>query len=265
MNHNPFFSVITVCFNAEKTLEKTLISVSRQRFRDFEYIVIDGNSTDGTLSILKKFTHQIDVLVSEPDKGIYDAMNKGISLAHGKYIYFLNADDHFASDSSLEDVKRTIRSNPDIVSCNMITFGDFGENKENLPPLNVFNILRGFFAHPATFVKRSVFKEIGMFNTNIQITADLEWILRAFTTRRYTYQKLDCYCTKFFLGGISANSAPKMLKEQNRIKDIHKLNGRIPSFFLRLEKLSRGILKFLHTTQLFSVFASKCILLSIKK
>lgn len=265
MNHDPFFSVITVCFNAEKTLEKTLISVSRQCFRDFEYIVIDGNSTDGTLSILKNFTHQIDVLVSEPDKGIYDAMNKGISLAHGKYIYFLNADDHLASDSSLEEVKEAIRGAPDIVSCDMITFDDCGENKENLPPLNVFNILRGFFAHPATFVKRSVFKEIGMFDTNIQITADLEWIFRAFMSRRYSYQKLDCYCTKFFLGGISAISTPKMLKEQNIIKSTHKLNGWIPSFFLRLEKLSRGILKFLHITQLFSVFATRCITLSIKK
>jgi len=265
MEPYPFFSVITVCFNAEKSIERTLISVSNQSCRDFEYIVIDGNSSDGTLKLLKKFEPQINVLISEPDKGIYDAMNKGISLAHGRYIYFLNADDCFASNVSLEKVKNAIRNDPDIVTCNMITFNDRYENKETLPPLNIFNILRGFFAHPATFVKHSVFKEIGMFDTNIQITADLEWIFRAFTTKTYSYQKTDCYCTKFFLGGISSTSPSKMHEELNIIKSRYMLNGRIPTLFLRLEKLFRGGLKFLHLTHPFSVFASKCITLSTKK
>ena len=95
-------SIITVCYNSESTLEKTILSVANQTHKDVEYIIIDGNSKDGTVEIIKQYSNKIDHWISEPDKGLYDAMNKGIALATGEIIGILNSDDTFYSNNVLE-------------------------------------------------------------------------------------------------------------------------------------------------------------------
>ena len=94
---NYFFSIITITYNCEAFIEKTIQSVLEQNFKDFEYIIIDGNSSDATLKIINKYRELVDIIVSEPDQGIYDAMNKGLNLAQGQFVNFLNAGDSFCS------------------------------------------------------------------------------------------------------------------------------------------------------------------------
>ena len=108
-------SVVTVCYNAADCIEHTMLSVLNQSYPDIEYIVIDGGSTDGTVDIIKKYADRLAYWVSEPDKGIYDAMNKGIAAASGSYINFMNAGDTFASDSVLAEIVPQINPNSQIV------------------------------------------------------------------------------------------------------------------------------------------------------
>ena len=115
MKSNPRFSIITVSYNAKEDLEKSIKSVSNQTFKNYEYLVIDGNSTDGTKELLRKYDKEINYWVSEKDNGIYNAMNKGARVAKGDYLYFLNAGDTFSDKNSLEGVSREIDNNQDLI------------------------------------------------------------------------------------------------------------------------------------------------------
>lgn len=120
-NKLPKITIVTVCFNAVKSIEETMLSVLNQTYLNIEYIIIDGGSTDGTVDIIKKYADRLAYWVSEPDKGIYDAMNKGITVATGDYINFMNAGDTFASGSSVSDTfTETDTTGPDIIYGNAI-------------------------------------------------------------------------------------------------------------------------------------------------
>ena len=113
----PTFSVITITYNAAATLEETILSVISQTYHHVEYIIVDGASTDGTMQIVERYRNKINKMVSEPDKGLYDAMNKGIDLATGDYLVFLNAGDSFHADTTLQQMVHTIKGKelPDIL------------------------------------------------------------------------------------------------------------------------------------------------------
>ena len=154
---SPFFSIIIATFNAEQTLEKTLSSIVNQQFKDLELIIIDGRSTDQTLSIIKQFSagdSRIKVL-SEPDKGVYDALNKGINLANGKWLYFLGADDFFYSDDVLEKLQAvTANTTASIIYGNAWyeQYGKFYDGKFTISKLLTRNI-----CHQAVFYRSEVF------------------------------------------------------------------------------------------------------------
>lgn len=172
LTRKPLITVITVVFNAEKVLEKTILSVINQTNDDIEYIIIDGGSTDGTLDIIKKYKDHIDYLVSEKDRGIYDAMNKGIMLSQGEWINFLNAGDYYFDNNVLNNL-------PIHTSAKLI-FGNirYESGKVFKSTFNWKIYLKNTLHHQGTFYSMDLFKKLGLFNTNYKILADYDFNLK---------------------------------------------------------------------------------------
>jgi len=183
MNQHPLISIVTVCFNAQKLIAPTLRSAVCQTFKNFELVIIDGGSTDNTLKEIEPFKPYIGTLISEPDKGIYDAMNKGIKAAKGDWIYFLNAGDSFYNNSVIEKIFSHYNTN----YCWFI----YGKVKTINEPTGINYItgeaikLKDFYSrypicHQATFTRKKAFELIGLFNHQYKLAADTEWFARLF-------------------------------------------------------------------------------------
>lgn len=174
-------SIITVCFNCEGLIERTVKSVVDQTYISIQYIVIDGGSTDNTLKIIKQYENDIDVLVSEKDDGIYDAMNKGLGYATGDLIYFLNAGDYLCDSDVLRNVVGGLRANPDsdILYGDYIYYDDTGEQRCSGYRTGIPDLIRRGYCHQTTFAKKSTFLKCGKFDTDYKIYADFDWLLRA--------------------------------------------------------------------------------------
>ncbi len=212
-------SVVTVCFNSEKTLEQTIQSVINQSYKNVEYIIIDGGSTDGTLDIIKKYEHYISYWVSEPDKGTYDAMNKGIRQASGDLVAFLNSDDWYSMDALQRVAMKYKRTNADILYGDLSVVGDDGTQKILYSRANVdFNAI--FYStvvdHPCAFVKTSILKQ-RPFNTKYIIAADYD-MFNEFHLRNYKFEYVDNgYIANFRLGGYSTTAIIECKKEAYNI------------------------------------------------
>ncbi|MEG3438747.1 glycosyltransferase family 2 protein [Pannus brasiliensis CCIBt3594] len=206
----PLITIVTVVFNAEKSLERTIQSVLTQSYDNVEYIIIDGGSTDGTLDIIRRYEEKIDYWVSEPDRGLYDAMNKGIQLSSGEVIGLLNSDDVYENDSLQKvrdlsiaegEVDRMLviagaKRSVDYTRGVQITVGldpDFLKTIDYNMPLH----------HPATFVERKVYETIGGFNTSYQISGDYDLIFRCYREPRVKFVHTDDVLTKMSKGGLS--------------------------------------------------------------
>lgn len=166
MKQQPVISVITVCYNAAETIEETIQSVLEQTYADIEYIIIDGGSTDGTVEIIRKYAGRLAYWVSEPDKGIYDAMNKGIAAATGEYINFMNAGDTFHNEKVVEEVFS--RDYPE--SCSVI-YGKTQRSYRWGTYIKTPRQDRLDFCHQSTFIKTAVHKKIP-FDLSYKICAD---------------------------------------------------------------------------------------------
>jgi glycosyltransferase involved in cell wall biosynthesis len=204
-NLGPFISVITVVFNGDKYLERTINSVTNQRYKNFEYIIIDGGSTDDTLNIIKKYEKNIKILVSEPDEGIYDAMNKGIALASGDIIGIINADDYYEPCAFGEVASRFKRDV--IIYGDMVTHFDSGCTFTHKIPLPISKEnLQQSAVHPTVFVAADLYKKYGVFNTKYRIASDYDLLIRMFRANAI-FIKIDGVLTNFQEGGVSANGA----------------------------------------------------------
>lgn len=201
-------TVVTVCFNAVKTIEDTIASVAAQSYANVEHIVVDGASTDGTQEILMKHNNTIAKWISGKDKGIYDAMNKGISLATGDVIGFLNADDVYAHPDVLSRVAQTMSADG-IQAC----FGDVVFVRGDLQKVVRYyrssrfspkRLAYGWMpAHPTLFVKTEIIRDCGGFRTDYQIAADYELVTRLFWNRRVKYRYIPEVLVKMRVGGVS--------------------------------------------------------------
>jgi len=245
------FSIITPVFNAADTLEKTLLSVINQDIdADIEYIVVDGGSTDGSLNILNRYSAHIDILVSEKDKGVYDAMNKGVAQATGDIIGIINSDDWYA-DGALAEVLKTLNQHPKASifysPINNYLRGQFYRqfipgDLDNLPISFVLN-------HPSCFVKRQVYKTIGCFNLDYSIAADYDFILRAYKAG-FEFKYIETPLASYSLDGMSGKALIrfKMLHQSWQVTSSHSktnsadLEKRRKLFFL--SSLFREILTF---------------------
>lgn len=212
----PLLSVVTVVFNGEKHLTQAIESVLRQPYDNIEYIVIDGGSRDNTLNILKRYEGEIDYWVSEPDEGIYDAMNKGVLLATGDIIGLLNSDDWY-SPTALYEVEKAYRelSNRSSVLLGnwKVIFEDIGKTLRVTPSLK-FHKLR--ICHQALFIPKRVYMEIGLYNTRYKLSADLDMAVRLYVNG-YEYVHIDKFLVNFRTTGASGRNYRETGKEQAKI------------------------------------------------
>lgn len=201
---NPLISVITVVFNGGNELEETILSVINQTYALVEYIIIDGGSTDNTLEILKKYDSRIDYWVSEKDNGIYDAMNKGITLASGQFLNFMNCGDRFFSNQVLFDIFQHYPSNS---ISSKILFGDwevrYPSGKSRLVTSGeVRDLWKGSqFCHQSVFVESGYHKE-NLYNSEHPMVADFEFFFSAFK-KGISFEKINKVVSSILAGGIS--------------------------------------------------------------
>ena len=179
---NISISVITVCLNAVDTIEQTIQSVLGQTYDNVEYIIIDGGSTDGTLDIVEKYRERIDFFVSEPDDGLYNAMNKGTRPATGDYVHFLNADDYYCDDNVVADVAAATGNSSDVelIYGNVLLLHDNGVFKRKSAPetLTRESFAKQGFCHQALFASRDLFRRTGGFSERYKVISDGDWLMR---------------------------------------------------------------------------------------
>ena len=220
------FSIITAVKNAEKTIEQTLSSLFCQKDCNFQLVVIDGRSTDSTLKILDSYADQIDILISEPDSGIYDAFNKGIKHADGDIIYFLNADDFLYDDTVLEKVSDTfIQSEADVVYGNLNLCNTNGQTERVIgKKLTAADTAQGKVpSHTGVFVRRSVFNKTGLFDLKYKVSSDYDFLLKCFLNSKLKTYYTDQIISNFRQGGVSNSyrHSLQMKTEHDIIATLH--------------------------------------------
>jgi glycosyltransferase involved in cell wall biosynthesis len=233
---DPRFSIITINFNDKLGLQKTIESVISQTFADIEFIVIDGDSSDGSKLVIDQYSNQITKWVSEKDNGIYHAMNKGIKIATGDYLLFLNSGDIFIDQKVLTAAANNIDGNADLY------YGDIYFNqkdkitKVNFPSKLTFDF---FFdnnlSHQATFIKRVLFDTIFMYNEAFKVASDWEFNIYAVCKANVSYSHLNQYITIYDGAGISSDeNNRKTISEERNIT----INKYFPAFKADYERLS---------------------------
>lgn len=199
---NPKISVVTVCYNAVDTIEETIQSVITQTYQNIEYIIVDGASTDATLDVIKKYEGYIDKWLSEPDNGIYDAMNKSVRLASGNWIIFLNSGDIFYKDSILVDVAHCLINATTIYYGNVLMLpksviydGAFSKNK----------LCRHNICHQSIFYPRSVFNK-HQYDLRYKVFADHAFNMDCMADKNYRFEYVDIIISVYSLDGVSSVS-----------------------------------------------------------
>lgn len=212
MVRSPAFSIITICFNEAAGIRHTCKSIVGQTHADREWIVIDGGSTDGTVDILGEFREHIDCLVSEPDQGIYDAMNKGIAKANGQYLVFMNGGDRFASPDALAWVAAAPPK--DLIYGDLIFDRPDGEVATYPDQLCSGSLLTHMVPHQATFYRRSLFERFGQYDTRFRIAADYDLYVRLLEVGKVAHHHIARPIAVFDRSGISNNPQHRRLKKQ---------------------------------------------------
>lgn len=223
-------SIITVTFNSFLFINDCLASVKEQKYDDFEHIIIDGASTDGTLSLLESKREQFGALISKPDKGIYDAMNKGIKIASGDIIGFLNSDDFYANNDILSKVADIFKNNPSLDACYAdLIYTDQNDISKDIRYWKSGKFTPGLFSkgwcppHPTFFVRSSVYEQFGNFNLNYRIASDVELMMRFIEVHKINVRYIPELWIKMRMGGTSNNSFKNIFIQNKEI--LHALNS----------------------------------------
>jgi len=235
----PLVSIVTVSFNSGKTIRRTIESVANQTYDRIEFIVVDGGSTDDTLSILEEYVDMINCVICEPDRGIYDAMNKGILAANGKWIHLLNSDDYYAAPNAVESAVRVL----DPASTNY--FWMWRESPDQHRVLQAWKYSRwrlfisAFLPHPALIVSRIQYDAVGLYDINLKIAADHDMILRL--TKRWGGRAHDFPLTVMQQGGMSEVNKLLSLREFELASRRNGLPGPIARLVFVLKRIWWGI------------------------
>jgi len=255
----PLISIVTVVLNGAETLEQAIESVLNQTCEksQIELIVIDGGSTDGTLEIIEKYADRIDYWVSEPDRGLFDAMNKGIEKSTGRLIGFLNADDWYEPDilQGVSDRYCRLREKPGnaVIFCDYISHDDQFQQGSQTRMKSELKYWRGMtVSHQAMFVHRGLFEKLGMYSLEYRFASDYEFFLRILKAGA-RFEKIDTYGVHFRKGGISTVNMNRSISEVSKIirkyfgifskeYPLFLLTNRLPSMLGNLRRLLNKII-----------------------
>lgn len=242
-------SIITINYNNKLGLEKTINSVVNQSYKDFEFIIIDGNSTDGSQDLVELYKSKMHYSISEPDTGVYNAMNKGIKVANGEYIIFMNSGDTFFNDDVLQNVKPFLNKNISIIYGNSAYLkNDIFVRNENPPNKLTFNFFFKFaLNHQAVFTKRELFQNYFYYNEDYIICSDWEFMTYAICLKSESYLKVEQYICKYDLSGISAMESNQNLYKLEREQTFKKYFSNMYDDYIVLKELDdKRIRNFLY-------------------
>tara|TARA_B100001287_G_scaffold237831_1_gene210991 strand:+ start:18624 stop:19370 length:747 start_codon:yes stop_codon:yes gene_type:complete len=245
-------SIITVCFNSASTIEQTIQSVISQTFRQIQYIIIDGGSNDQTLSIIEKYNSDIDIIISEIDNGIYDAINKGIKHASGEIIGLLHADDVFKNKYVIQKVHDSFNNNVDLI------YGDIEYvDKHNLSKVirkwKSKDYVKGSFkwgwmpAHTSFFLRKEYYEKFGNYSLSLGTSADYELMLRMFEIHKLKSFYLPEIITSMRTGGVSNSNLKNRWLANRNDKKSWEVNKLKPYWFTFLLKPLRKVLQYVKT------------------
>jgi glycosyltransferase involved in cell wall biosynthesis len=258
------FSVITINYNNASGLEKTIQSVISQDYKNFEYIIIDGGSTDDSLSIIEKHESFLNHIVSEKDKGIYDAQNKGIKIAKGNFLIFLNSGDCFATSDVLTQIEKLISTKQaKLIYGNTNLINKNGSITKLMPPdsLNLNFWYMNTLNHQAVFAHKSLFEEIGTFNLKYRFASDFEFIFKTFRKYPHDFLHADVTVCDYDNSGLTSNvdtedliisEREKILKANTNRKEFYSMRRayfktvslkKKYSFYLRQNKFMKNTVK----------------------
>lgn len=244
-------SIITISFNSALTIEDTITSVLSQDHPTIEYIIIDGASKDNTLEIINKYKDKISKIISEPDKGIYDAMNKGILNCTGDLIGILNSDDVYASTNVLSHVvKKITEENTESLYGDLIYV-----HRDKMEKIHRYwkagkykreNFLKGWMPpHPAFFVKRNIYGKFGLFKTDFKSSADYELMLRFLYKEKISACYLSEVITKMRIGGVSNVTLKNRINANKEDRRAWKMNGLKPGLLTFIRKPLSKVFQFI--------------------
>lgn len=245
-------SIITVVYNNEKTILDAMLSVLSQSYKNIEYVIIDGNSKDNTVNLINDYKDQLGYFVSEKDKGLYDAMNKGIKACKGDVIGILNSDDLYQDSDVLTNVMEQFDNDPelDILYGDLVYvksddtnkvvrnwksksfYSDFFENG-NVPP------------HPALFVRSKVYKEAGLFDLQYKLAADYELMLRMFKKHNFKSKYINRLIIKMRLGGATNQSFANIVNQNKEVLKAWKNNDLQAPFYLMPLRIFKRLIQFI--------------------
>jgi len=243
-------TIITVCYNRKNTIEKAIKSVLEQDYDNIEYIIIDGNSTDGTKEIIESYRDRISQFISEPDSGMYDATNKGLQLATGDVIGLMHSDDEFYDESVISRIVNRFKNDQSTDG----VYGDgvyvSNDNEERM----IRNRIGGDFSlkriksgwlplHPTVYLKKSIIDKYGVYNINFKIASDTEFLLRYLYKYKIKVSYINTYIVKMRMGGMSTNfkRAFEVFNEDYKIYKLYGL-GPLPVVF---QKKSIALMQYL--------------------
>jgi len=245
-------SIITVVYNNEKTIKDALNSVFEQTYKNIEYVIIDGKSNDNTVALIKEYEDKLGYFVSEKDKGLYDAMNKGILSSTGDVIGILNSDDIYQDEDVITNIMEYFNNDPALD----IIYGDLVYVKNNDTDKIVRNwnskpYYDRFFengnvpAHPALFVRRRVYEVVGLFDLNYRLAADYELMFRMLKNNNFKIKYIKRLIVKMRLGGATNQSFRNILNQNKEILRAWKDNGLQAPFYLMPLRMFKKMIQFI--------------------
>lgn len=245
-------SIITVVYNNEFTIREAIESVLKQTYSSIEYVIIDGKSKDNTVSIIEEYKERLGYFSSQSDRGLYDAMNKGIAASTGDVIGILNSDDLYQDDNVILDVMSQFNSDSTLD----IVFGDLVYVKKD----NIEHIVRNwksksyypkFFdqgnvpPHPSLFLKKSVYNKVGLFNLDFRLAADYEFMLRVFKKYNFKSKYINRLIVKMRLGGETNKSVSNILNQNKEIVKAWEYNNLSAPYLLMPYRIVKKVLQFI--------------------